>query len=112
MVSKIRNLVMICVVFALACGSAYAQSSMDVFGGYSYQRLTSASGAETDLSGWAAEAQLNMTRSIALVTAFSGGYGTQAGADSLTTRMWVGCASACTEDARACSLTLCLERVV
>ncbi len=81
MVSKARNLAMICVVVALACGSTYAQSSMDVFGGYSYQRLNSASGPKTGLSGWAAEAQLNMTRSIALVTAFSGGYGTEAGAD-------------------------------
>jgi hypothetical protein len=68
-------------VFALACGSAHAQSSLDVFGGYSYQRLNSASGADTNLSGWAAEAQVNMTRSISLVTAFSGGYGTQTGAD-------------------------------
>ncbi len=82
MLTKPRNLVMTCVVIALACGSAYAQSSLDVFGGYSYQRLNSASGAETNLSsGWAAEAQVNMAHTVALVTSFSGGYGTQSGAD-------------------------------
>ena len=76
-------------VLAVGAGVALAQAPalepvpgrVDVFGGYSYQRLNSASGSGTNLNGWAAEAQTNIKSSFALVAAFSGAYGSQLGAD-------------------------------
>jgi hypothetical protein len=54
---------------------------IDLFGGYSYQRLNSTYGRDAALNGWATDAQVNVNRSFALATSFSGGYGNQLGAD-------------------------------
>lgn len=67
--------------FAQTNESAQATSRVELFGGYSYQRLNSTSGGGTGLNGWAADMQTNVKRSFALATSFSGAYGNQSGAD-------------------------------
>lgn len=67
--------------FAQTSGDTPAPSRIDLFGGYSYQRLNSASGSGVGVNGWAADMQTNVTRSFALATSFSGVYGSQSGAN-------------------------------
>ena len=85
-------------VFAIGASDAFAQAvaptapvttlssveevmQVDLFGGYSYQRLNSSSGGGTDLYGWAADMQTTLSRSFGLVMSASGAYGSQFGAD-------------------------------
>jgi Outer membrane protein beta-barrel domain len=67
--------------FAQTSADAQASSSVELFGGYSYQRLNSAGGNGTGLNGWAADMQANVKRSFALATSFSGAYGEELGAN-------------------------------
>ncbi len=67
--------------FAQTNEPAQAPSRVELFGGYTYQRLNSASGGGAGLNGWAADMQTNVKRSFALATSFSGAYGNQLGAD-------------------------------
>jgi hypothetical protein len=85
-------------VIAIGASDAFAQSAapvspvaplppmqevmqFDLFGGYSHQTLNSASGGGPNVNGWAVDMQANLGHSFALVTAFSGVYGSQFGAD-------------------------------
>jgi hypothetical protein len=87
---RTQTYVTVILLFLLAVGArdAFAQMSdvpqapsrVELFGGYSYQRVNSAFGSGTGLNGWAADMQTNVKRSFSLATAFSGAYGNQLGA--------------------------------